>query len=240
MASVPKVGDTSLQIPHYVQSDAQKVKIEDSNIQIILGESSCRIFTKKAVHPSISKSKGDILLLHGSSFTSQTWEDNKTLQYLAAMGYTAIAVDLPGYGKSQTISDRCKPADFMEGLICDLRMSAPIIISPSASGRYSLAYLVCDATNVSERAKAFIPVNTVQAPEYSTEEYSRIQIPSAVIYGENDKRNENLLPNLQKLPKASLYKVKDARHAAYLDQPEEFHKILYNFLRSLEAVESSD
>ncbi|XP_052092638.1 putative protein-lysine deacylase ABHD14B [Mytilus californianus] len=240
MASAAKVGDTSLQIPHYVQSDAQKVKIEDSNIQIILGESSCRIFTKKAVHPSISKSKGDVLLLHGSSFTSQTWEDNKTLQYLAAMGYTAIAVDLPGYGKSQTIPDHCKPADFMEGLICVLRMSTPIIISPSASGRYSLAYLVCDATNVSERAKAFIPVNTVQAPEYSTEEYSRIQIPSAVIYGENDRRNENLLPNLQKLPKASLYKVKDARHAAYLDQPEEFHKILYNFLRSLEAVESSD
>lgn len=48
------------------------------------------------MHPSVSKSKGDILLLHGSSFTSQTWEDNKTLQYLAAMGYTAIAVDLPG------------------------------------------------------------------------------------------------------------------------------------------------
>lgn len=39
MAQAPKVGDTSLQMPHYVQSDANKVKIEDSTTEIVLGES---------------------------------------------------------------------------------------------------------------------------------------------------------------------------------------------------------
>lgn len=39
--------------------------------------------------------KGGVLLLHGQAFTSKNWEDIKTLHYIAAMGYTPIAVDLP-------------------------------------------------------------------------------------------------------------------------------------------------
>jgi len=29
-------------------------------------------------------------------FTSKNWETNKTLHHIAAMGYTPVAVDLPG------------------------------------------------------------------------------------------------------------------------------------------------
>lgn len=40
-----------------------------------------------------------VLLLHGAAFSSQNWVEIGTLPLLAAMGHTAVAVDIPGEGK---------------------------------------------------------------------------------------------------------------------------------------------
>ena len=48
------------------------------------------------------ESKIDVLLLHGKKFTSKTWLDLSTLKVLAERGHRAIAVDLPGFGKSES------------------------------------------------------------------------------------------------------------------------------------------
>ena len=41
-----------------------------------------------------------VVLLHGATLTSETWEETGTIQTLANAGYRVIAVDLPGLGRS--------------------------------------------------------------------------------------------------------------------------------------------
>ena len=44
----------------------------------------------------VTKPKLEILLLHGQAFTSENWVQLGTLNYLAAMGHRAVAIDIPG------------------------------------------------------------------------------------------------------------------------------------------------
>ena len=62
-----------------------------------------------------------------------------------------------------------------------------------------------------------------------------LQVPTLIVYGENDstpmaKQAPN---NLRILPNSQEVCLKNAGHAAYLDQPDVFHKMLYNFMELL-------
>lgn len=65
--------------------------------------------------------------------------------------------------------------------------------------------------------------------------YLLLQVPTLIVYGENDKTpmakqaadNLRIMPNSQEVP------LKNAGHAAYLDVPDVFHKLLYNFMELL-------
>ena len=57
------------------------------------------------------------------------------------------------------------------------------------------------------------------------------QTPTVILYGDRDKRlGLESLKNLSLLPNHCVVQVKDAGHAAYLNQPEVWHTVLYNFL----------
>ncbi len=90
---------------------------------------------------------GEILLLHGERYTSSTWFDLGTLQVekkqrtlmmrirhfphlflflqkvLAAAGFRAVAIDLPGHGKSHSRIDHESDADFMLSVLDELKLT---------------------------------------------------------------------------------------------------------------------
>ena len=171
-----------------------------------------------------------VLLLHGASFDSGTWEELGTLQKLADAGYRAVAIDLPGFGKSKTL--RAAPNTFLAELLPKLEIGRPVVVSPSMSGRFSFPLLAVHPESVS----GFVPVAPVGALQFARRNQDH-PVPALVVWGERD---QNFPPSQAKLladafRDAVVAILPGARHPAYLDQPDAFHEVLLEFLAGLKS-----
>ncbi|KAM5147995.1 protein ABHD14A-like [Mantella aurantiaca] len=122
-----------------------------------------------------------VLLLHGRSFTSKTWEDLGTLQILSEHGYRAVAVDLPGYGQSlqaQPMSSEKGRTDYLLHIMEALGGRQPVLISPSMSGMFSLPLLLQHP----DRLRGFIPIAPVGTKSYKPQQYQNIQIQDGRLF----------------------------------------------------------
>jgi pimeloyl-ACP methyl ester carboxylesterase len=167
-----------------------------------------------------------VLLLHGAAFDSGTWEQLGTLAVLAGAGFRAVAVDLPGFGESK--GARSDPEHFLEKLLPALHLEQPVIVSPSMSGSFSFPFLLAHP----ERVAGFVPVAPVGAALYA-ERLRKSPVPALVVWGERD----SVFPISQARPLADAFVdarvlvLPGARHPAYLDQPDLFHKELVDFAK---------
>ncbi|XP_026876175.2 protein ABHD14A [Electrophorus electricus] len=175
-----------------------------------------------------------VVLLHGQAFTSKTWEELSTLSVLAANGYQAIAMDLPGFGKSpasETVKTDQSRVDLLRRFLEALGVRAPVLLSPSMSGHYALPFL----QRHSDQLRAFVPIAPVATRTLTTQEYQNIQTPTLIVYGELDTNlGAQSLKNLQHLPRHTVVRLAGARHACYMDKPREFHQALLDFLGKLD------
>jgi abhydrolase domain-containing protein 14 len=166
-----------------------------------------------------------VLLLHGAAFDSGTWEKLGTLEVLANAGYRAIAIDLPGFGKSKSL--RSRPETFLGDLIPALGIERPVVVSPSMSGRYSFPLVAAHP----DRLAGFVPVAPVGGLDFARE-HAASPVPALVVWGEKDR----LFPPSQAETLAAAFSrsqvlvLPGARHPAYLDQPDAFHRALLAFL----------
>ena len=173
------------------------------------------------------KNSASVLLLHGASFTAQTWEEIGTLELLTTGGYRAVAVDIPGYGRSQRIS--VSRFGFLREILNNLNLNFPILVSPSMSGGYSLPFVI----NYGDRLGGFVAVSPVGIERFQ-DELKGIKLPTLAIWGSNDRivpvAQADLLVKL--MPNAQKVILTDAGHACYIKKTEQFHKHLIKFLDS--------
>jgi pimeloyl-ACP methyl ester carboxylesterase len=166
-----------------------------------------------------------VLLLHGASFSSQTWQEIGTLELLAGHGCRAVAVDLPGFGQSPAAS--VEPLSFMLELLDALKLNQPVLVSPSMSGRYSLPLVA----GRPEKLKGFVPIAPVGIAQFEPRLKGN-PLPTLAIWGSNDQ----IVPVEQAerlcrlMPNATQVILPEAGHACYMRATAEFHRHLLEFM----------
>ncbi len=171
-------------------------------------------------------SRPAVLLLHGASFSAQTWQDLGTLALLAGQGYRAVAIDLPGFGQSEPGS-LDHPEAFLAGLMEELTIDRPVLVSPSMSGNFSLPLVARHP----EKLCGLVAVAPVSIARYESE-LAGNQLPVLAVWGSDDRlvpleQAERLV---RALPKAHLVVLENAGHACYLQATAEFHQHLAQFV----------
>lgn len=181
------------------------------------------------IKAGISNSNSSVLLLHGASFTSQTWQDLGTIETLANQGYLVIAIDLPGYGKTPPIFG-LSPELFLLELITELKLDKPVIVSPSMSGNYTLPFII----KYPDKLRGLVAVAPVKIPHYS-KLLTGINLPVLAIWGSNDQivplKNSHLLAQI--MPNVKQIILENAGHPCYLNKPQEFHNYLIQFIENI-------
>lgn len=206
-----------------VNVNEMTITVPDSNVNIHYRISEPAF----GVEPS-----GKVLfLLHGAAFSSKTWVNEiGTMQTMASVGHKVIAVDLPGYGQSGRFSG--DKGEFLEKLIQELAPnSKPVLVSPSMSGSFSLPLLERNPDLIC----GYIPVAPVSTGSYSKDFYQSLKVPTMIIYGSKDTGlGVTSAQHLREISTSTDPQIlENARHPAYLDQPDVWHQLIYNFMLAL-------
>jgi pimeloyl-ACP methyl ester carboxylesterase len=198
---------------------------EGTNVQ----ERELRLSEKRLHYLEAGNPSGlAVLLLHGARFDSETWRNLGTLDLLADAGFHAIALDLPGYGRSEV--SPVESEMFLAETISALGLESAVIVSPSMSGQYSFPLLIRSPG----KAAGFVPIAPAGSDKY-LRLLKKVKVPTLVIWGEKDEiipmqKSDALVAVLEDAKRVIL---KGAGHPCYVESPAEFHRELLLFLQSL-------
>lgn len=162
-----------------------------------------------------------VVFLHGGAYDAAVWSELGLLDDVAATGHRAVAIDLPGKGKS--IGER--NPEWLAQALDALGINAAVVVSPSASGPVALGLL----SREPGRFAGFVPVAPVGGGEF---DWSGGKAPeTVVVLGDQDSGFEEPTRELaSEIPGADLVVIADAGHAAYEDRPDQFMEAIQPLL----------
>ena len=184
---------------------------------------------KGTVHCLTGGNRGmrDILLLHGKKFEAETWRDLRTLHELGEAGFHAVALDMPGFGKSPAAE--MDNTTVIRAFIQAEQLDRPILLGPYMGGQVALEFALAHPLMVG----GLILVGAVGVEE-NKDRLADIKVPTLVIWGSEDAVSP--LANGQLLAKeinnARLVVIDKAPHPCYLDHSDQWHEELIDFLQS--------
>lgn len=169
-----------------------------------------------------------VILLHGAAFSATTWVDTGTLLALCEAGLTGVAVDLPGFGESDTFEH--DPATLVDEVVAGVG-GRVVLVAPSMSGTYAFAWLDGDPMI----AAGFVAVAPVGAGSWQPP--SGLDAEVIGVWGSEDDvvpvAEGELLAS--RIDGARFTVVEGGGHAVYVTNPDEFNDILVAFVRTLRA-----
>ncbi len=172
------------------------------------------------------------LFLHGAAFTSETWIENGILAGSSDGDAQSIAIDLPGYGESESPS--LSDEEFVPEAIRSLGLTPEetIIVSPSVSGMFTLPALRRGSL---DGLAGFVGVAPVGSDGFADSLGAPLVIAMRAVWGDGDGADPLAAANALAagFVGGETRLISDAGHAAYNQQPQVFTELLREFANTL-------
>ncbi len=169
-----------------------------------------------------------ILLLHGKAFQAATWQELGTLDALATAGFSFVALDLPGFGKSPAA--KIGPEKVINQVLQSLDISRVILTGPSMGGKIAIEYTLQHR----EKIAGLVLIGAVGVTENQAR-LKELPAKTLILWGEDDQisnpENGKLLN--KEVSGSELMVFQGAKHPCYLEQPELWHKSLIEFAKTI-------
>lgn len=169
-----------------------------------------------------------LLFLHGKAFQAETWQELGTLQAAIEAGFSVLAIDLPGFGKSPEAD--LSPETVINGVMKISNIESAILIGPSMSGKIAMEYTFSNP----KKTAALVLVGAVGVEE-NRDKLNQLPSRTLIIWGENDQISDPANGRLlnKEISGSELVVFDGAKHPCYLEQPELWHKTLLNFAKNV-------
>lgn len=169
-----------------------------------------------------------LLLLHGKAFQAETWQELGTLQAAVDAGFSILALDLPGFGKSPQAN--ISPEVVINAVMQAENIEKAIIIGPSMSGKIGIEY----SLKYPQKVVGLVLIGSVGVEENRDQLYN-LPNNTLILWGENDQISDpsNGMLLEEKIEGSKLVVFQGAKHPCYLEQPELWHQTLLNFAKTV-------